>query len=343
MSWFDKLQEIEPFDELAFDRALVDALESAAREHPLGPMRFYTPTFRAYASEELQGCGKASFPAFSITGGACALNCDHCQAKILEPMIPATSPADLDRKVRDLVLLKDLRGFLLSGGSNRRNEVPYDRYYPIVEKLKRDFPYLQIAVHSALLDERRAKRMEAAGVDVAMMDVIGAQETIREVYHLDRPVADFEATLGALSATSMDVVPHIVIGLHYGRLRGEESALDIISRYRVAALILVVVTPIYAPADRPFAVISTDDVAKVLVAARQRINHAPVQLGCVRPAGRHKLVTDAYAVMAGFDGIAYPAEGIVALARAIGRPIEQEHACCSVALDGLAGRRACAA
>lgn len=343
MAWFDKLQEIEPFDDLPFDRDLVDVLEVTARERTLGPMRFYTPTFRAYASDELKGCGKASFPAFSITGGACALNCDHCQAKILEPMIPATSPAELDRKVRDLVLLKDLRGFLLSGGSNRRNEVPYDRYYPTLEKLKRDFPHLRIAVHSALLDERRARLMQDAGVDVAMMDVIGAQETIRDVYHLDRTVADFEATLAALSATSMDVVPHVVIGLHYGRLLGEHNALDIISRYEVAALILVVVTPIYAPADRPFATISTDDVAKVLVAARQRIHHAPVQLGCVRPAGRHKLITDAYAVMAGFDGIAYPAEGIVALARAIGRPVEQEHACCSIALDGLSGRKACAA
>ena len=106
---------------------------------------------------------------------------------------------------------------------------------------------------------------------------------------------------------------------------------------------LVVVTPIYAPADKPFATLSTDDVAKVFVAARSRIRHAPVQLGCIRPPGRHKLVTDAYAVMAGFDGIAYPAEGIVALARAIGRPIEQDHACCSIALDGLAGRHACAA
>ena len=343
MAWFDKLQEIEPFDDLPFDRGLVDALEVAASERGLGPMRFYTPTFRAYASDELKGCGKASFPAFSITGGACALNCDHCQAKILEPMIPATSPAELDRKVRDLVLLKDLRGFLLSGGSNRRNEVPYDRYYSTIEKLKRDFPYLRIALHSALLDERRARLMQDAGVDVAMMDVIGAQETIRDVYHLDRAVEDFEATLAALSATSMDVVPHIVIGLHYGRLLGEHNALDIISRHEVAALILVVVTPIYAPADRSFATISTDDVAEVLVAARQRINHAPVQLGCVRPAGRHKLITDAYAVMAGFDGIAYPAEGIVALARTIGRPVEQEHACCSIALDGLGGRKACSA
>lgn len=343
MAWFDKLQEIEPFDDLPFDRGLVDALEATARERGLSPMRFYTPTFRAYESEELKGCGKASFPAFSITGGACALNCDHCQAKILEPMIAATSPAELERKVRDLVMLKDLGGFLLSGGSNRRNEVPYDRYYPTLEKLKRDFPHLRIAVHSALIDEKRARLMESAGVDVAMLDVIGAQETIRDVYHLDRPVDDFESTLAALSATTMDVVPHIVIGLHYGRLLGEENALAIVARHRVSALILVVVSPIYAPADKPFATISTDDVAKVLVAARQRITNAPVQLGCIRPAGRHKMITDAYAVMAGFDGIAYPAQGIVALAQAIGRPVEQEHACCSIALNGLSGRRACAA
>lgn len=341
MAWFDILREIEPFDELPFDRALVAVLEIAAQERPLGTLRFYTPTFRAYASEELKGCGKASFPAFSVTGAACALNCDHCQAKILAPMIAATSPAELERKVRDLIVLKDLRGFLLSGGSNRRNEVPYDRYYPTIEKLKRDFPHLRIAVHSALLDERRAARMEAAGIDVAMMDVIGAQETIRDVYHLDRPVADFEATLQALTATKMEVVPHIVIGLHYGRLLGEQNALDIVARYRVAALILVIVSPIYAAENRPFATVSTDDVAKVFVEARKRVRNAPVQLGCIRPAGRHKLVTDAYAVMAGFDGIAYPAEGIVALARAIGRPVEQEHACCSTALEGL--QRACAA
>ena len=343
MAWFDTLQEIEPFDELPFDRSLVDTLEAASRERPLGPLRFYTPTFRSYASEELKGCGKASFPAFSITGGACALNCDHCQAKILEPMIAATNPAELERKVRDLVMLKDLGGFLLSGGSNRRNEVPYDRYYPTIEKLKREFPHLRIAVHSALLDEWRARLMESAGVDVAMMDVIGAQETIRQVYHLDRTVDDFEATLAALTATSMEVVPHIVIGLHYGRLLGEENALDIIARYPVAALILVIVSPIYAPDNKPFATVPTDDVAKVFVAARNRIRNAPVQLGCIRPAGRHKLVTDAYAVMAGFDGIAYPADGVVALARAVGRPVEQEHACCSINLDGLAGRRACAA
>ena len=235
-----------------------------------------------------------------------------------------------------------VRGFLLSGGSNRRNEVPYERYYPVVERLKHDFPHLRIAAHSALLDGQRARRMEAAGVDVAMIDIIGADETIRDVYHLDRPVADFEAALAALSATAMEVVPHVVIGLHYGRLLGEERALDIIARHRIAALILVIVMPFYAPAGRPFATVPPEDAAAIFLAARRRLGGVPVQLGCARPAGRHKIVTDAYAVMAGFDGIAYPAEGIVALARAIGRPVEQEHACCSVSLDGLASRQSCA-
>ena len=343
MTWSDNLSSIEMFEDIEFDADIVAALEAAAHARPLSPLRFFTPTFRAYGTEDVKGCNKNSFPAFSITAGACALNCDHCQAKILEPMIPATDPAMLERKVRDLVLLQDLQGFLLSGGSNRRNEVPYERYYPTVEKLKREFPHLKIAMHSALLDEIKAKRMEAAGVDVAMTDIIGAQETIRDVYHLDRPVEDFERTLAALCATSMDVVPHIVIGLHYGTILGEFNALDIIARHKVSALVLVVVMPYYAPANRPFEMVTPEAAARVFVAARERLTDVPVQLGCARPAGMHKLITDAYATMAGFDGIAYPAEGIRALATAIGRPVEQAHACCSIALDGLRGRTACVA
>ena len=145
-------------------------------------------------------------------------------------MIPATNPDMLDRKVRDLVVLQDLQGFLLSGGSNRRNEIKYERYYGVLERLKRDFPHLKIAIHSALIDEARARAMASAGIDTAMLDIIGAEETIREVYHLDRPVEDFEASLAALTATRMEVVPHIVIGLHYGRILGESRALDIVAR-----------------------------------------------------------------------------------------------------------------
>ncbi|MCH9013627.1 MAG: radical SAM protein, partial [Proteobacteria bacterium] len=220
MDWLARLREIEELEDAPLDAEMVAALERAAPAAVSRPIRFSTPTFKEYASDEIEGCGRNSFPAFSITAGGCALDCDHCQARILEPMIPAPRPEVLDRKVRDLVVLQDLQGFLLSGGSNRRNEIRYEPYWPVIEGLKRDFPHLKVAVHTALLDRDRARAMAAAGVDTAMMDVIGASETIRQVYHLDRPVADFESTLAALCATSMQVVPHIVIGLHYGRVLG---------------------------------------------------------------------------------------------------------------------------
>jgi uncharacterized radical SAM superfamily protein len=327
-AWIERLAAIQALEDAPLDVGLVADLERAQGGYGRA-IRFSTPTFKSYSSCELSGCGKNSFPAFSVTAGGCALDCDHCQAKILEPMIPATRPAMLDRKVREMVERDDLGGFLLSGGSNRANEIRYEPYLPVIEGLKRDFPNLKIAIHSALLDAARARAMADAGVDTAMMDVIGSDATIREVYHLDRPVKDFEATLAALCETSMQVVPHIVIGLHYGRILGERRALDIVARHPIHSLVLVVVMPFYA---RPgtFQTPATSDVGRIFLEARQRLPDREVLLGCARPPGMHRRVTDAYAVAAGLDGIAFPADGAVAVAEALGRPAVQEHACCSM-------------
>ena len=171
--------------------------------------------------------------------------------------------------------------------------------------------------------------MEAAGVDTVMMDVIGAQETIEQVYNLKRPVEDFEATLAALTSTSMEVTPHIVIGLHYGQILGEANALDMVSRYDVNALVLVVIMPFYAKPGT-FVTPATADVGRIFLEARERLAHQQVLLGCARPPGMHKRITDAYAIMAGLDGIAFPADGAVSVAHTIGRPFEQAHSCCSI-------------
>jgi uncharacterized radical SAM superfamily protein len=329
MNWLERLGSVEELEDATLDGELLAECERAHERVVGREIRFSTPTFKAYSGCDVEGCGKNAFPAFSITAAGCGLMCDHCQAKILEPMLPATSPEMLEHKVRHLIASQDLQGFLLSGGSTRRNEIRYERYYPVIEKLKREYPYLRIAIHSALLDEQRARLMEAAGVDTAMMDVIGSEDTIREVYHLDRPVEDFEATLAALAATTMDTVPHIVVGLHYGRIRGEARALDIVSRYRVRSLVLVVIMPFYAKPGT-FETPRTSDVGRIFLEARARLPGIEVLLGCARPPGMHRRVTDAYAVAAGLDGIAFPAEGTLAAATALGRPVVQEHACCSV-------------
>jgi lipoyl synthase len=323
------LHSIEAFEDLRFDRQRVARLWRAGRARIGLPLAAATPGFRAYATDELQGCRRGHFPAFSITGGACALDCDHCQAKILQPMIPATRPEVLEQEVRARAAACNLAGFLLSGGSNRRNEVPFERFLPTIARLKADLPHLRIAAHTGLVDRSRAERLAEAGVEVAMLDVIGADETIREVYHLERPVAAFEAALAALVATPLRVVPHVVIGLHYGRVLGESQALEIIARHQVDACILVVVMPAFTRAGR-FRAPDPDEVADVFLAARELLPQRRVLLGCARPPGAPRRQIDAYALLAGLDGIAFPAEGIVALAQALGRPVAQAHACCSL-------------
>jgi len=328
-SWAEIAAGIEALEPASLDRDLVARFARAGR--PARPINFYTPTFKAYASSEILSCGKSAWPAVSITGGACKLQCDHCKAKVLEPMLPATTPEALWRVVNEQIA-QGAKGMLLTGGSNHRDEVEYGPFLPVVRRVKDAFPGFRIAIHTALVDAGMARAMQDSGVDAAMLDVIGAQDTVSQVYHLRRPVEDFERSLETLVATSMKVVPHIVIGLHYGRMLGEWRALEMIARHRPAALVLVVVMPFYAPAGRPFATPSSREVGRFLLDARAALPELPILLGCARPAGRAKLEIDAYAVMAGLEGIAHPAEGSVELALGIGREVKVTPACCSIAV-----------
>lgn len=329
-AWTEIAGRIDALDGIELDAALVAQIERAgAAVQPR--INFYTPTFKSYVTSELAGCGKSAWPAVSITGGECALACDHCKAKILEPMIAARTPEALWRVVNEQIA-QGAQGMLLTGGSNHRNEVEYDTYYPVVRRIKDAFPVFKIAMHTALVDMDIAQRMEAAGIDAAMMDVIGAQDTISQVYHLKRSVADFERSLECLARTSMKTVPHIVIGLHYGRMLGEWEALEIVARHLPSALVLVVVMPFYAPAQRPFVTPDARAVGRFFMDARKRLPDTPLLLGCARPAGMVKSEIDSYAVMAGLNGIAHPADGVVELAVRLGRDVRVTPACCSIAV-----------
>lgn len=332
--WQGILKRVEALEDVALQSELVDAMQrryGALAGRRVGAINFYTPTFKHYASSEISACAKGAWPAISVTGGECKLQCDHCKAKVLEPMIAAITPDDLWRAVNEQVA-GGAQGLLLTGGSNHRDEVEYDPFYPVIRRIKNAFPSLKIAIHTALVDRDAALRMEDSGLDVAMLDVIGAQDTVQQVYHLKRPVADFEESLAHLTATSLKVVPHIVIGLHYGRMLGEWNALEMVRRHPPAALVLVVIMPFYAPAHRPFVVPESHEVGRFFMDAREALPDIPLLLGCARPAGRAKQEIDAYAVLAGLNGIAHPAEGMVELAARLGRELRVTPACCSIAI-----------
>lgn len=332
-SWLESLSRVEALEDIHLDEAQVAEMErrfSTLSRRQVSGINFYTPSFKSYVSSEIQDCGKNAWPALSITGNDCKLQCDHCKARVLQSMLSTKTPEDLWRVANERIAA-GAQGMLLSGGSNHRDEVEYGPFYPTLRRIKDVHPAFKIAIHTALVDRATARRLEDSGADVAMLDIIGAQETIREVYHLKRSVADFETSLQFLTETSLKVVPHIVIGLHYGRFLGERAALEIVGRHKPAALVLVVAMPFYASPRRPFVVPDSLEVGRFFIEARAALPDIPLLLGCARPPGRAKQQIDAYAVMAGVNGIAHPAEGMVELAARLGREVRVTPACCSIA------------
>lgn len=326
------LSSIDPLDSVALDPGVLEQLGSRQGEVAVGqPLNLHVPAFKHFETSELPACGQHLWPAISVTGGDCALQCDHCKAKILEPMIAARTPDRLWQVAQDAAR-RGARGMLLSGGSNHANEVDYRPFLSVIRRLKDTFPHLTLAVHTGLVDGARARALEQAGVDVAMLDVIGSQETVTRVYHLKRPLSAFDDSVAALAATRMRVVPHIVIGLHYGRLLGEWRALETVSRHRHDALVLVVVMPFYASARRPFRTPDPSEVARFFLDARATLPDSALLLGCARPPGPVRMTLDSYAVLAGLNGIAHPSDGIVELARRLGRPVHVHRSCCSVSV-----------
>lgn len=323
------LSSIEAYEDLDFHLPLLERISVQASQNKL-PIRFHTPSFKKFQTEELCSSAINKWPAVSITGSVCKLQCDHCKANILKPMIAATEPEMLFKVVEEIIA-NGAEGMLLTGGSNHRNEVEYTNFLPVIASIKQMHPGFTIAVHTALVDLQQARELESAGVDVAMLDIIGAQDTITQVYHLKRQVVDFEQSLQALAQTSMRVVPHIVIGLHYGHMLGEWQALEMIARHRIDALVLVVIMPQHTDPRKMFVSPSAELVGEFFLDARRLLQETEILLGCARPPGVSKQLIDAYAVLSGLNGIAHPAEGSISLASKLGRSHQVFSSCCSIA------------
>lgn len=289
---------------------------------------FFAPAIKHYETEEYSNQGPPRFVPVSITGQACALRCDHCQGRILRGMLPALSPDQLLATAATLAQ-RGTQGILVSGGSQADGAVPLKGFLSALREIKERYP-LRVIVHLGLVDEELAAGLTEARVDAAMLDVIGCEETVREVYHLEATPDDYAFSLRWLAAYGVETVPHVVIGLHYGQIRGEGEALRLISQFPVVSLVLVGLLPLYDTPMEGIAPPSPEQMGEIFLQARLLFPHTPVLLGCERPAGEHKKRTDLYALKAGLNGVAYPAEGIVGAARALGLDPVFSPWCCSL-------------
>jgi hypothetical protein len=248
-------------------------------------------------------------------------------------MIPATTPKrlwDLCVKINE----SGGKGCLISGGSLRDGSVPLMDFIPTVKRVKHELK-LDIAIHTGIVYPRLAEALADADIDAAMIDIIGSSETIKNIYHLNLTTHAFDRSLSLLEQNQIPIVPHIVVGIHYGRIKGERKALQIISRHRSAAIVIVALMPIYQTSMEKLRPPSPLDIARVMLASKFIMPNTPIILGCVRPRGEHKSQTDMLAIRAGVSGIAYPSEEGYYFAKKTGLDIKFSEECCALAYRNL--------
>lgn len=289
-------------------------------------IHFYVPSLANYKTRYFRS-SLNHFPTFSVTGSACALNCRHCGSRVLASMIATDSPPKLFEAVKNLKS-KGGVGCLVSGGCSGDGSVPFESFISTLARIKQELN-LTIMVHTGILDFDTARKLKQAGIDVALIDIIGSNKTIRKTCKLPIKVQNYEESLRAISEACLDFVPHIVVGLENGKLEGEFSALEMISRYKPPAIVIIAFMPIPGTDMADVPPPESSDIAKVIATARLMFPQTQLALGCMRPKGKNRQETDVLALKAGINGIAFPSEKVIEFAEQQGYESSFSNCCCA--------------
>jgi len=303
------------------DQILFDAAWKTARSHHDKMVTFYLPGMIRYGRE------KGRYPAISITGDRCQLQCQHCGGRLLEPMLKIETPEQLVELSLGIAK-RGAHGILLSGGSDLNGRLPWPRYFSAIKEIK-ERTSLRVSVHSGFPDEESCQLLQEAGVDQALIDVIGDQETAVQVYRLSGVQPVLEA-LRWIKKSGMELVAHIVAGLLFGKMRGEYEALEIIRQYEPASLVVVSLTPLKGTAMARATPPSPLEVGRLMAKARLLMPHVPLSLGCERPRDKQGWLLERFALMAGANRISIWSESAIRMAGNLGLATRFQATCCSI-------------
>lgn len=266
------------------------------------------------------------FPSLSVTGNSCALMCKHCEGKLLEPLIPATTCDELEKKA--IMLYEEgAKGILLTGGCDKRGHVPVSSLIPAIKKLKQKTELILIA-HTGFISRQEAKELKNAGLDGIGFDVIGDMRTAKEVYSLDVSENEYIESLRAIEEAGIVVFPHVCVGLHFGELKGEFHALELIKTITPSTVIITGLMPL---ADTRMAHVKPkpSDFGKVIEKAVD-IFEVPIVLGCAHSSGKDRGDIERIALLFGVSGIASPTMATIDFASKKGFEISYYGTCCGL-------------
>jgi uncharacterized radical SAM superfamily protein len=133
-----------------------------------------------------------------------------------------------------------------------------------------------------------------------------------------------------LEENNVPVIPHIVVGLHYGEMKGEKEALKILSNHRSEAIVVVAFMPLDRTPMMKVTPSTPEEISRVILALRLTLPNTPILLGCARPKGEHKSITDVLSIKAGINGMAYPSQESYDYAVKNRLAIRYSDECCSL-------------
>ena len=252
-----------------------------------------------------------SFPSVSISGRACALNCRHCNGVYLRFMEGYTKPEEFLRAAMAR-MEKGAKGFLISGGCDRDGKMlNLPKFLPVIKELH-DIGAI-IKLHTGFVDEKMASRI-ADSVDIASMEAVGDDETIREIFHLNSGVEAYKQTFRNLKKSGAKyIAPHIAAGLHYGQLRGEFRALEYLRDIGPSTISIIVFSPTKGTEMENTPSPPPETVRAVVEKARKLFPDTHIILGALRPRGastgvnhRERVAIELAALDGGITGIEMP-------------------------------------
>ncbi len=303
------------------DRSLFKAAWEVSRKTHGDTFSFYLPGMIRY------GNIRGRYPAVSITGDRCQLQCDHCRGRLLQPMLKATDPdALLSLCVR--LARNRAHGVLLTGGSDLLGRLPWKPYLSTIKKI-REQTDLFLSAHTGFPDDRSCRLLKRAGIRQGLVDVMGDDRTATSVYHL-KDMSPVLRALDAIKTSGLELVPHIVAGLAHGSIDAEYTALDIIREYAPDALVIVVLTPMKGTPMERVNPPSPLEIGRLVASARVLMPEAPISLGCERPRNREGLLMEILAIMAGANRMAVWSKEAVHEAERLGLSPRFQATCCSL-------------
>ncbi|HEX7574960.1 MAG TPA: radical SAM protein [Candidatus Methanoperedens sp.] len=271
-----------------------------------------------------------TFPSISVTGNSCSLMCQHCQGKLLQRLIPATTCEELEKKALALHA-RGAKGILLTGGCDERGSVPIRSIIPAIKKLMEKTDLILIA-HTGFITLEEAKQLKDSGLAGIGFDVMGDMDAVKEVYGLHVSEKEYIDSLHAISDSGLSVFPHVCVGIHFGKLGKELHALEMISSIAPSTVIITGLMPV---AGTPMERIKPkpSDFEKVIKKAIEMFPRTPVVLGCAHSSGKDRARIEKKALLCGVSGIAAPTMETIRFAKKNGYEINFYGTCCGLIPD----------